>query len=211
MSNEPRTLGSLPETQAVLSAWFGPLDESGAATKEHVQRWFLKDPAFDSMLRERFGSDVERALAGELIEWEQTPEDQVALILVLDQLPRNIFRDTGKMYAGDSRATTLTLAMVDSSQDRALTFDLRRFIYMPLMHAESLDHQERCLALFRQLADDFQSNQPLFDAAMGNVNYAIAHRDIVKRFGRFPHRNTLLGRPSTPEEEEFLKQPGSSF
>lgn len=188
----------------ILAEWFGELDAQGLADEAHVRRWFTKDPAFDEFLRETFGALVEAALAGDLDAWAATPRGALARILLLDQMTRNIFRDTPKMFAGDALGRAATEAAIAAGFDERLRPHERAFLYMPLMHAEDLAVQERCVACFESLAR-------IHETFAGQVDYAEQHRDIVARFGRFPHRNELLGRASTDEERAFLKEPGSSF
>jgi uncharacterized protein (DUF924 family) len=162
-------------------------------------RWWRKDPAFDAEIRTRFLELHRAVVRGAHEDWRATPRGALAYVVVLDQFSRNMFRDTAGMFASDAQAAAAARAAVDRGDDRALADTERMFLYMPLMHSEELADQERCVDLFRALG---RSNE---------LKYAEQHRDIVRRFGRFPHRNQLLGRASTPVEEEFLKQPGSSF
>ena len=172
--------------EEILREWFGD-----------PKRWWRPDPDFDDTLRETYGDDVEAALRGERDAWASTPRGALALVILLDQMTRNIHRGTPRMYAGDEKAVATCLSLVERGEDGALSADERYFLYMPLMHSEDRALQERSLEKFRDLGK--------------GVDYAQRHADIVFRFGRFPHRNALLGRESTPEELEFLKQPGSSF
>jgi uncharacterized protein (DUF924 family) len=160
-------------------------------------RWWKKDPAFDEHLREMYAEDVEAAIRGELDDWASTPRGALALVILLDQIVRNIYRGTRRMYAGDDRAVTACLRLIERAEDASLSKDERHFLYMPLMHSEDRRLQERSLEKFRELGQ--------------GLEYAEHHAEIVFRFGRFPHRNAILERESTPEEVEFLKRPGSSF
>lgn len=194
---------SLPAAaQAVLDFWFGPPDDPGH--RQPRPAWFRKDPAFDARIQAQFGPVVEEALAGGLRGWEATPAGALARILVLDQFTRNSFRDTARAFAGDALALAAAQALVDSGQDRVLTGVQRQFAYLPFEHAEDRAQQQRAVALFEQLASD----EP---ALAGLAEWARKHQVIVERFGRFPHRNAALGRPSTAEEQAFLQTPGSSF
>ena len=188
------------QAQQVLNFWFGPLDrESDGQIRA---QWFKKDDAFDAEIRGHFGDLIERALAGELQDWQARPLGRLAAILVLDQFTRNAFRGEARSFAGDGPALKIALDLLDSGVQLA---PLERwFALMPLEHAEDLAIQQRCVSEFEKLAaDDARLNDAL--------NYARRHRDVIARFGRFPHRNAILGRESTPEEIEFLKQPGSGF
>jgi uncharacterized protein (DUF924 family) len=197
------------EIRAVLDEWFGTLDAQGASPPDKVERWFMKDPNFDAHLRERFGALVETALAGGLADWERQPPSAVAKLLLLDQFTRNIFRDTRRMFAGDPEAQRITLSLLEGERIEELPVPQRHFACMPLMHAESLELQQRGVREFERLVEAAPETGKR--GAREVVRYAERHRDIVQRFGRFPHRNAMLGRETTPEEAEFLKTPGSSF
>lgn len=186
--------------QEILDFWFG-----APGTPEHGtarELWFRKSDATDATIRERFGPDVEAALAGQRHDWQRGPREKLALLLLLDQFTRNMFRDTPRAFAGDPQALALAQAMVARGDDRLLVPLERWFVYLPFEHSESLQVQEECLRLCRQLVAD---GQP--DALV----WAQKHYDVIARFGRFPHRNEILGRASTPEEIAFLQQPGSRF
>ncbi len=198
-----------PRVDQILEEWFGELDADGKASPGKVTRWFEKDPRFDEHLRVSYGDSIRAALAGGLSEWESEPRPTLALILLLDQFTRNVFRGTGEMYAGDERALNIAQRAVDAGHDAQLPWCFRPFVYLPFMHAESLDAQRACVALFEKLVEI--APEPHRSGFENNHRYAMAHRDIVARFGRFPHRNALLGRQSSAAELEFLEQPGSSF
>ena len=164
------------------------------------ENWFQKDDQFDALLKERFGGLVEKALAGQLDAWAETSDGLLALILLLDQMTRNIYRDTPKMYAGDEMALALSLTGVQRGYLDVLEQPpARQFLLMPMMHAEDLVIQNQSLPLFQEYTTGM------------TYEYAVKHQVIVERFGHFPHRNAILGRPSTDEEIEFLKGPNSSF
>lgn len=187
----------------VLDFWFLP-----AAHFQHGRyrlEWFRPSPAFAAEMRERFAGLVETALAGGLSEWESTAEGALARILVLDQFPRNLFRDTARAYAGDEPALAAARRLVDSGADSALPPLKRWFAYLPYEHSESLAVQEESLALFRAL--HAEGGKPLCSA----LDYAERHHQVIERFGRFPQRNALLGRASTPGEIAALRQPGFFF
>ena len=193
--NDPRAI-------EVLDFWFGRPDEPC-----HLQtrpEWFRKDAAFDAAIRERFGALIEAALCGEIDGWAAAPRSALAQIVVLDQFTRNAFRDRARMYDGDARALAAARALCAGGQDQTLPGVMRQFVYLPFEHAESLADQQASMAHFAQLGRD----EP---ALAGLLEWAQKHLDIVARFDRFPHRNAILGRPCTPEEAEFLKQPGSGF
>ncbi len=182
------------------------LYRAAAAT---AARWFTKDEAFDRALRDRFGALHEEVLRGEHEDWRETPRGLVAYVIVLDQLSRNMFRGTARMFAADERALEAAVEGIERGDDRRLPHAAGSFLYMPLMHAEDLAAQERCVELFRALAGEARGRAK--ENAETALRFAVQHRDIVARFGRFPHRNALLGRESTEEERAFLQQPGSSF
>jgi uncharacterized protein (DUF924 family) len=177
---------------SVLDFWFGPEDAERA-------EWFRADPAFDRLVAERFGPAVEAALAGELDAWAGTPHGALARIVLLDQFTRNAFRGTPRAFAGDALALAAARRMVREGQDDALTPMQRQFAYMPFEHAEDLEAQREGVKLIGAKAPASQ------------LEWAVKHHDVIARFGRFPHRNEILGRESTPEEVAFLKQPGSRF
>jgi uncharacterized protein (DUF924 family) len=190
---------SLAAAAEVIAFWFGepPADRSRA-------QWFRKDPAFDDEIRRRFGAAVEAALGGGLRHWSATPTGALARILLLDQFTRNMFRDTPRAFAGDAAALADARAFVARGDDRWLNGVMRQFAYLPFEHAEDRAAQAESLRLFDRLAAE---SPHLADVA----EWARKHEDIIARFGRYPHRNAVLGRASTPEELAFLQQPGSSF
>lgn len=159
------------------------------------QRWFTKDPNFDRALGARFHDAHLLAAQRQLDAWNDSPEGALALQIVLDQVPRNIFRGTAHAFATDPLARHFALAAIDAGLDRQIEPDVRPFCYMALMHAEDLDLQQRCVALFEALGGP-------------SLPHAVEHHDIIRRFGRFPHRNPLLGRATTPEEQAFLDAGG---
>ena len=193
----------------MLSFWFGELDAHGRADKLHQERWWSKDAGFDREVRARFEGLHAAAVGGKLQAWLDAPRSRLAYIIVLDQFSRNMFRDSGRMFAADGLALAATLQGVERGHDRGLTLHERVMFYMPLMHSEQLEHQERCIALFQDLSRE--SSELGRSLMLSHIGFAERHRDIVRKFGRFPHRNALLGRSSTPEELEFLAGPGSSF
>jgi uncharacterized protein (DUF924 family) len=185
----------------VLDFWFGREGEPGYG--EFREEWFRKDEAFDREVTDRFGDLYERAAAGELDAWQAEAEGCLALVIVLDQFPRNMFRGDARTYATDDKALATAKQAVERALDRELPGFQKMFLYMPFMHAESVEDQRRSVELFEGLAAE---------AGGPDVReFAAGHRNIVERFGRFPHRNAILGRKTTPEEAEFLTQPGSSY
>lgn len=182
----------------VLQFWFG---DGQAARPE----WFRKDEAFDGLIRARYARLIERALEGGLAGWRNTPDGALAELIVLDQFTRNVFRDTPRAFAGDALALAGARAMIARGDDGLLAPLERWFVYMPLEHAEDLAMQDESVRRFEALAA--QSPEQFGSA----FDYALRHHEVIRRFGRFPHRNAILGRESTAAEIEFLKQPGSRF
>ena len=180
----------LPQPQTVLQFWFTEL-----TPKQH----FAKDAVLDETIRSRFGASLEAAARCELFAWRATPEGRLAEVLVLDQFSRNVYRDTPGAFAQDALALALAQELVASGQDRHLPLAQRSFAYMPYMHSES--------ALVHTQAVDLFSQPGMEDT----LRFELRHKDIIDRFGRYPHRNALLGRASTAEELTFLSEPGSGF
>lgn len=176
----------------VLRFWFGEGGERGKAHK----RWFEKNAAFDAEIRGRFFSLYEALSSND--DWLSQPDDCLARIIVLDQFPRNMFRGTARAFAADPLALAAASHAVAEGYDRDMLDVEKQFVYLPFEHSESLADQQRACELMRPLGEDL-------------LDWAIRHKAIIERFGRFPHRNDILGRKSTPEEIEFLKQPGSGF
>ncbi len=184
----------------VLDFWFD-------AASEAV--WFDNDNAFDARIRERFGGALEAAARGELDHWTATPDGWLALLIVLDQFSRNIHRGDARAWAADAKAQAIALAGIERGDDLRLSPLQRLFAYLPLEHAEDRFLQRRSVDQFEQLlAQSPESEQARYQ---DYLDYARRHRDVIERFGRFPHRNALLGRNSTPEETDYLARPGSSF
>ena len=190
------------EADSVLDFWFGAPGSREFGSARNV--WFSKDAAFDATIRERFGALVERALRGELEAWADEPRSALAQILLLDQFTRNAYRGTARSFAGDARALAAATRMVGSRQDEALAPFMRAFVYLPFEHAEGLAMQDEAIRLFTRLVGEAPEHADMLD-------YAHRHRDVIERFGRFPHRNEILGRQSTAEEIAFVKRPGSGF
>jgi len=187
-----------PLARDILDFWFGP--------PPHAVRpeWFGKDPQFDAAIRTRYGAALDAALTGEARREPQgDAHDALARVVLLDQCTRNAFRDTPRAFAGDAEALATAIAVVDAGLDRGFDRYERTFLYLPFEHAEDPAMQQRSLALVRRLADDTGNRSAL--------EWAEKHAAIVRRFGRYPHRNAILGRTSTPEEIAFLQQPGPRF
>jgi uncharacterized protein (DUF924 family) len=198
------------EIEQVLEFWFGACGPDGALDRAKQRMWFSDGHKHDAAIRKRFGKLHRRAARGELeAEWAATPRGRIALIVVLDQFSRHIHRGKPAAFAQDAAAQRLAVAGVEQGADRGLIPAQRAFFYLPFEHAEDPALQRRGVQLFQRVATEVA---PAWRKEYtGFADYAGHHRDIVERFGRFPHRNKILGRVSTPEEVEFLKEPGSSF
>jgi uncharacterized protein (DUF924 family) len=198
-----------PLAREILDFWFVP--QPGETTGRSGTRgeivtrevWFRKDDAFDATIRAAFALPLAAGLAGAYGEWCDEPRGCLARVVLLDQFTRNAFRGTPQAFAGDLRALATAKDAVERGDDRALAAAERWFLYMPFEHSESLADQDRAVELFEALAAKTGLRDPL--------PWVIRHRDVIRRFGRFPHRNEILGRASTPEEVAFLEQPGSRF
>lgn len=189
--------------QDVVAFWFEETEP-----KQH----FVKDPEFDQLVRDKLAGLHQRAMSGELESWKNSAEGCLALCVILDQAPRNMFRDDPRAFASDPLALAVAQHAVAQGLDKQLTPRQRTFIYLPYEHAEDRDLQAQSVALFKDLHAEVAAQNP--DAAEGLAiayDYALRHQVIVDRFGRFPHRNAILGRQSSQEERDFLSQPGSSF
>ena len=187
---------------AVLSFWFEEKELSAPQIDGRLDVWFGEDPIFDEQIQSQFASDVDQASDGKLDHWAHTPRGRLALIILLDQFRRNIHRGTAEAYAQDRRALKLCVEGAMEKKDKGLSPIQRAFFYMPLQHAESRKVQEKSVAIFNRLAD---AVSPTYvETFMTIAQFAELHRDIVHQFGRFPHRNDVLKRPNTPEEEEYL-------
>jgi len=199
---EPFAL-TAPSAQDVLDFWFGDGLQRDWPSNDRQALWFGGGTEQDETIRRRFGALVESALNGGLTDWESTPPTRLALLIVLDQFSRNLYRGQARAFDGDARAQQLVLAALAAGEDNSLARVGRVFLYMPLMHAEDLALQERCVACFTALHDN--SPPALRQTLAGNLHFAREHRDIIERFGRFPHRNAALGRESSSDEMQFLK------
>ena len=190
------------EARRVLDFWFGTPDSATFGTQRKI--WFDKDEVFDALVAERFGPLIERALRGELDTWSDAAHSALARVLLLDQFTRNAFRGQPRSFAGDAQAVAEASAMVGRRFDESLPPFMRAFAYMPFEHAEGLATQDESVRLFARLVAEAPDCAHMLD-------YAHRHRAVIERFGRFPHRNAILGRASTAEEVAYLKKPGSGF
>ena len=189
---------SLGAAREVLEFWFAAKGVGSPRIE-----WFRKDPKFDAEIRRRFGELHASASEGALNAWRASPEPMLALVIVLDQFSRNLYRNDPRAFAQDEMARSCAVEAIGRKDDLGFIPVQRQFLYLPFEHSEALADQDRAVALMESL-DEFEETR-------GLTAWAEKHREIIQRFGRFPHRNAILGRQSTPEEEEFLKRPGSSF
>ncbi len=198
-----------PEARAVLDFWFGDEDDPAEMMRKQGERWWGGGAELDAEITRRFGDLVEAAIAGGLEAWSETPRGNLARIIVLDQFSRNVYRRRASAFAGDPIARRLALATIDDGTHLELPHVERVFAYMPLEHAEDLDLQNRCVALFEALLADVP---PKLTKPIGGFrDFALKHRDIIARFGRFPYRNPVLGRTHTAEEKAWLADGGPTF
>jgi uncharacterized protein (DUF924 family) len=191
----------MSQAEEILSFWFAEPRDDQAYYEERHQLWFARNPQFDQEIRDRFTSDYQLAAQRKLMNWQELPRSGLALVILLDQFPRNMFRGDPRAFATDPLAREVATVLVERGTDRQLLPVERMFVYLPFMHSENLTHQRQSVALFQQLAQEC----PYLDSR----SYATRHKESIERFGRFPHRNVILGRLSTPEEIEFLQQPES--
>jgi uncharacterized protein (DUF924 family) len=204
----------MDEARSVREFWFGRLPLSASALDQRMRFWFGSGPSdlrqrCDEQIRTRFGALFEKAIAGGLASWADGPRRRLSLVLVFDQFPRNMFRGSARAFAYDPQALALTLSGMQSAADAALDVVERLFFYMPLQHAENGEVQDESVAAYRRLVSEVPAE--LSRLFQGTLRSAENHRQLIARFGRFPHRNHALGRESTPEEQEWLRKGGQSF
>ncbi len=190
-----------PRADAVINFWFGAPGTSEHGTNR--AEWFKKDDAFDASITNNFLEDYERAASGHYDDWASTGKGALALLILLDQFPRNMFRNNAKSFATDPKALKIAASMVNGGQDKAMSKEEQFFVYLPFEHAEDITMQEQCLELTAAMPQGKTENSPYY--------WAKQHYDVIARFGRFPHRNEVLGRTNTPEEDDYLSNPGAGF
>jgi uncharacterized protein (DUF924 family) len=193
----------------ILSFWFGPIKQDGTWSDYYAKRWFSSDPEFDDQIKLLFERDVENAALGRFQDWKECPKGRLALILLLDQFPRNLYRGTARAFAYDKRALALCLEGIELGQDKKLAPIQQQFFYMPLMHAEEKAIQDKSIEIFQTLSIRVPFKQKEYFE--NTLRFATLHHHIVQQFGRFPHRNSILGRTSTQEEQEYLNESNQSF
>ena len=196
--------------ESVLAFWFGA---PGSATEIAARQrglWFGKSAEADRKVIEQFGDTLRDAREGHLDYWVRSPRDRLALVIVLDQFPHHVYRNQAAAFDSDAQSLAIALQALATGEDRQLTLIERVFLYLPLEHAEDLAMQQRSVECYQslvQMAPDEATREYL----LGTLDYAHKHQDVIERFGRFPHRNAILGRPSTAQESDYLAQPGSGF
>jgi uncharacterized protein (DUF924 family) len=195
--------------ESLLRFWFGVDLDSPAAVDERSRLWFEGSREFDGLIREHFEDLPASAKRGQLESWRLGARSNLALVLALDQLPRNLYRGSAQCFAYDSLAYEVAVTALEQGVDAELAPLEATFLYLPFEHSEDVDAQARSVSLFRNLLDRAPAtHRPHFESFLG---YAVRHREVIERFGRFPHRNALLGRPSTDEERSYLESGGETF
>ncbi|GJM17278.1 MAG: hypothetical protein DHS20C13_26050 [Thermodesulfobacteriota bacterium] len=199
------------EIDRILDFWFGSLIENEIPSEEYQRKWWIKNHENDMQIKNQFGDSFELANKGGLNHWKANSDGTLALIILLDQFSRNIFRDTAEAFSQDQEAINICINGIKKGFDNERHPIQRIFYYMPLMHSEDMGMQEKSIECFSNLAKQFTTPETISKMVSGSSDYALKHYVIIKRFKRYPHRNKILGRESTQEEIEFLSQPGSSF
>jgi uncharacterized protein (DUF924 family) len=208
-SGSRRPVGEVVASDLIHDFWFGTHPDDALVAQLQASLWWSKKPCLDQQIRARFAPQVEQARRGELADWTNSAHTSLSLILLTDQFPRSIYRDTPQAFLSDPIAQAVCLAGLEKGFDGLLRPVERVFFYLPLEHAESAELQDRSVQLYTQLCRQVPSYwRPVFQ---GFLDFAVRHKEIIDRFGRFPHRNRLLGRKSTEAEQHFMRQPGSSF
>lgn len=195
----------------VLAFWLGTARPSNAQALAIKQQWFTKSDAFDARIKAQFEPTVQAAMAGQLDGWADDAWSCLALLIVLDQFTRNIYRGTPQSFAGDAKALALAQRAIAQGLDQQLPAVTRIFVYLPLEHAEDLAQQARSVEAFTQLAEGNTAPADVHEFLVGTLDYAHRHQVVIQRFGRFPHRNAVVGRASTAQELDYLAQPGAGF
>lgn len=199
----------MENSNSIRTFWFGSSNDDAEVAQQHAKLWWSKNPEADEEIRNRFGSQLELAASGALDGWADSPAGLLSLLLLTDQFPRNIHRNTSQAFGCDHLALSWCQRGLDQGFDKLLRPIERVFFYLPLEHSESLAMQERSVHLYTRLYQEVPVEH--MDTFRVFLIFALRHRRVIERFGRFPHRNQILGRESTPEEILFLQEPGSSF
>lgn len=199
----------MPRYLTILQYWFDEIDKFPEKLEQQSQLWFKKNDATDEFIKMHFGANLEQAKKGEFDDWVEEAEGRLALIILFDQFSRHIYRETAQAYAQDEKALQLAENGIVRGHDQKLNIIQRIFFYLPFEHAEDKDNQTKSVILFAKLLAEAPENLKNFFQI--TYDYAVKHKNVIDQFGRFPHRNQILGRKSTTAEVEFLQQPGSSF
>lgn len=195
--------------EAVLEYWLGDAETSAEESKRRSKRWYGFNPEIDQQITHRFKATLLEAETGKLDSWSNSPTGSLALVILLDQMSRNIYRGTAAAFKNDETALNIAKKVIANLEDRELSYIGRAFLYHPFEHSENLQDQETSVALFDQLSQE--GNEAWSTQLGGFLKFAIEHRDIIRKFGRFPHRNALLGRTNTPQEDEYLAKDKRTF
>ena len=195
----------------ILVFWFGKMDNNSLPDKEKQKMWWMKDQKLDNLIRKKFEKYLILAKSLEFEEIEDNPEKILAAVILLDQFSRNIYRETPQAFAQDNIALNLVLKGIEKGMDKTMKAVEKSFFYMPLMHSEDIKVQQKSLECFSALEAEYKDSDDFANLTEQQKKYAVLHYDIIRKFGRYPHRNGILGRKSTADEIEFLKGPGSSF
>lgn len=197
------------DIQRVLNFWFSDIELDSPRVDSRMDRWFTSDPELDEQIRRDFLPLIEQASRGELMEWTDTPKGRLALIILIDQFRRNVYRGTAEAYSRDSLALKICIEGTINNDYKTLSHFQRLFFFMPLQHSESLKVQEKSVGIYQALADSV--SETMQETFQTTAQFAELHRDIVAEFGRFPHRNQVLGRANTADEESFLGNDSPNF
>lgn len=190
--------------EEILKFWFGHVEQTIVPSETRARIWFGDSPEVDNDIKQKFSQDLDHAIQGHHVEWEKHPRGQLALIIMLDQFSRHIFRETSKAFAQDDYALSICVQGMSKDEDHHLSLIERVFYYFPLLHSEHVTNQEKSIRAYQQLVElAFPETQIIYESFF---KFATHHYNIVHRFGRFPQRNVLLGRESTPEETQYLKE-----
>jgi uncharacterized protein (DUF924 family) len=199
----------MEDVESILHYWFGGATDDAEIVREKSALWWKQDSKVDAEIRRRFEMMLNAEIKNEFASWSSSPRGQLARVLLCDQFPRNMYRDSPRAFDYDERARKLAREALDAGQDKKLRPVERVFLYLPFEHSETVDDQTLSLRLYTELVEDVpETDRPTYQKFL---EYARKHKEIIDRFGRFPHRNAILGRQSTAAEAEFLKGPGSSF
>lgn len=198
-----------PRAAEIIDYWFGRVEETVMPTSNRNRIWFNGGRVVDDEIKEKFGDDFDKAVLGEYDHWDATPRGSLALVIILDQFSRNIHRDTPMAFTQDQKALDVCVRGIERQFDHAISLIERAFYYMPFMHSESIDMQQTSMRAYKMLVDlSFPEARPTFE---NFFEYAVKHFEIIEKYGRYPYRNTILGRESTPEEVEYIEKFGNPF